>query len=89
MPPLIALLVGFVMLGLFVLLGRSNRRVACYGFIAAWLALCVAHFTYATRVAAFGFQQELAVHAGVFGLPALVALVLAGVFHRRQRPPGV
>ncbi|OZI33031.1 hypothetical protein CEG14_19420 [Bordetella genomosp. 1] len=85
MPPLIALVAGFAMLAIFILLGRASRRVACYGFIAAWLALCVAHFTYATRVAAFGFQQELAVHAGVFGLPALTALILARVF--RARPP--
>ncbi|AMD50376.1 hypothetical protein F783_017710 [Bordetella holmesii F627] len=61
--------------------------MAYFGFIAAWLALCVAHLTYAVRVAALGDSEEVAGHAVVFGVPALVAFVLGVVAARSAKVP--
>ncbi|ANY17199.1 hypothetical protein [Bordetella pseudohinzii] len=83
MQTIVATAAGFGVLALFGYVGRRRPQLAFFGFIAAWLAICVAHMTYAVRVAALGASEEVAGHAVVFGLPAALAFVL-GLWARRR-----
>lgn len=76
MQTFIAIAIGLAVLAVFRIAGRRRPQWACFGFIAAWLALCVAHMTYAIRVAPFGASEELAAHAVAFGLPAALAFLM-------------
>jgi hypothetical protein len=75
----ICLLVLFLLVGR--LLGGSNAAIgrATYYFIAAWLVAAVINLAIGVVSAGYSVVQELPIFLIVFGVPALVALVVKGI----------
>ena len=72
----ICLLVLFLLVGR--LLGGSNAAIgrATYYFIAAWLVAAAINLAIGVIRAGYSVAQELPIFLIVFGVPALVALVV-------------
>jgi len=75
----IAIVVGLVILGLFLL---AARRTVARGprlltvFVVLWLVACAADLVVGVSHG-YGFGEELAIHLLIFAVPAAAALVLA------------
>lgn len=73
---------GFVLLGLFLLLGRfwdpdrGILGVAAKAFIPVWLALTLVNVWIGVQHAGYTVLQELPVFAISFGVPAAVAALI-------------
>jgi hypothetical protein len=79
MRTLVAIVVGLVVLGLFLLAARRpgarGRRLLTV-FVVVWLVACAADLTVGVTHG-YGFGEELAIHLLIFAVPAAAALVLA------------
>jgi hypothetical protein len=79
MRTLVAIVVGLVVLGLFLL---AARRPGARGhrlftvFAVVWLVACAADLTVGVTQG-YSFGEELAIHLLIFAVPAAAALVLA------------
>jgi hypothetical protein len=75
----IVLLVAFVAASSY--LGGTALRVgAICGFILVWLLFCIADWAFGVFKAGYPASEELKIHAIVFGLPALLAVLLIWKF---------
>ncbi|MCW5623806.1 MAG: hypothetical protein KIT73_03705 [Burkholderiales bacterium] len=81
MHTIVVTLIGFVLLIVFIGVafrrGPAARTVAAWRFIGVWLVACIIHLCVGVFVAGYSLASELAVHAVVFGLPAILAWFLA------------
>ena len=79
MRTVIAIVLGLIILGLFLL---AARRPGAGGprlltvFVVVWLVACAADLTVGVTHG-YGFGEELAIHLLIFAVPAAAALVLA------------
>ncbi len=70
--------IGFLVMGAFVLAGLaapSLRKLLLGAFVLLWLAWCL-YDSWLGTTHGFSWGTELAVHAPIFLLPAIVAWVL-------------
>lgn len=74
--------IGLVALGAFISLGpllsaNVSRTNAAYAFLGAWFLFSAVDWYIGAFRAGYGALEELRIHAVIFGIPALVALVIA------------
>jgi hypothetical protein len=72
------LAVGFVLLGIFVLIGRAmgqGSRAALY-FLPVWLTIAVLNLWYGVAKAGYSVADEFPIFLLVFVVPSAVALLL-------------
>lgn len=79
---------GLVLLGLFVLLGRSLGgdsaalgRAAAF-FVPVWLVLAVINLWIGVKSAGYSLAEETPIFALIFAIPTVVALILWWKFAR-------
>jgi len=77
------LLAGFLLLAAFVVLARlfsghypSATTWATYGFVAIWLLVTAANMWVGVNKAGYSAAEELPILLLLFGVPALVAIVV-------------
>jgi hypothetical protein len=79
MRTLVAIVVGLVTLGLFLLAARrpgARRRRLLTVFVVVWLVACAGDLTVGVSHG-YGFGEEFAIHLLIFAVPAAAALVWA------------
>ena len=72
------LAVGFVLLGLFILIGRwlgHGSRAALY-FVPAWLIIAALNLWYGVTRAGYTIADELPIFLLIFAVPSAVAVLL-------------
>jgi hypothetical protein len=72
------LAVGFVLLGIFVLLGRAlgqGSRAALY-FLPVWLAVAALNLWYGVTKAGYSVADEFPIFLLIFAVPSAVALLI-------------
>jgi hypothetical protein len=72
------LAVGFLLLGIFVLIGRApghGSRAALY-FLPVWLAIAALNLWYGVAKAGYSVAGEFPVFLLIFAVPSAVALLL-------------
>ena len=73
---------GLVLLGLFLLLGRSWGSdpailgVAAKAFIPVWLTIALVNLWIGVRYAGYTLLQELPILVVIFGIPAAAAIAV-------------
>lgn len=80
MHTIIATLIGLFVLTIFVVLHKRQKKPAAkaaMAFCGFWLVASIVHFCIGVFVAGYPAATELAVHAVIFGVPALMALIVA------------
>ena len=72
------LAVGFVLLGLFVLLGRAlgNGSKAALSFLPVWLAAAAINLWLGVAKAGYSVRDEAPIFLLIFAVPSAVALFL-------------
>lgn len=75
MRTLIFIVAGLAVLALLLLLaGRGRRAAAAKAFVAGWFAVSAVNFGIGLS-RGYSLLEELLVHAALFGIPALAAVV--------------
>ncbi len=72
------LAVGFVLLGIFVLIGRAPRhgsQAALY-FLPVWLTVAALNLWYGVAKAGYSIADEFPIFLLIFAVPSAVALLL-------------
>ena len=72
------LAVGFVLLGIFVLIGRAlghGPRAALY-FLPAWLVGAALNLSYGVAKAGYSIADEFPIFLLIFAVPSSVALLI-------------
>jgi hypothetical protein len=72
------LAVGFVLLGIFVLIGRGpghGSRAALY-FLPVWLTIAALNLWYGVAKAGYSVADEFPIFLLIFAVPSVVALLL-------------
>jgi hypothetical protein len=72
------LAVGFVLLGIFVLIGRASghgSRAALY-FLPVWLTIAALNLWYGVAKAGYSVADEFPIFLMIFAVPSAVALLL-------------
>jgi hypothetical protein len=72
------LAVGFVLLGVFVLLGRAlgNGSKAALYFLPVWLAAAAINLWFGVAKAGYSVRDEAPIFLLIFAVPSAVALLL-------------
>ena len=72
------LAVGFVLLGVFVLLGRAlgNESKAALYFLPVWLAAAAINLWFGVAKAGYSVRDEAPIFLLIFAVPSAVALLL-------------
>jgi hypothetical protein len=71
------LAVGFVLLGVFVLIGRSlgNGSKAALYFLPVWLAAAAINMWFGVAKAGYSVRDEAPIFLLIFAVPSVVALL--------------
>ena len=72
------LAVGFVLLGLFILIGRwlGHGSPAALYFVPAWLIIAALNLWYGVTRAGYTIADELPIFLLIFAVPSAVAVLL-------------
>jgi hypothetical protein len=77
------LVVGFLLLTAFLLLGRlfstnypNALYAATFAFVSTWLVVSIGNLWVGVSKAGYAVSDELPIFLLIFGLPALVAVIL-------------
>ena len=72
------LAVGFVLLGMFVSIGRAlgHGSRATLSFLPVWLAVAAANLWYGVAKAGYSIADEFPIFLLIFAVPSAVALLL-------------
>ena len=83
MHTLIITLFGFVLLALCYWISSRNKIRFLRYFPAIWLFFCGIHFAVGVN-AGYSVQDELVVHAGVYGIPVIAWFALTQYLKRKN-----
>ncbi len=83
----IVILIGLVALGATVELAPvivhgATRANAAYLFVAAWLVFCIIDWYVGVFRAGYPAMEELRIHAVIFAVPTVAAIVLTWILRR-------
>jgi hypothetical protein len=86
----IVILIGLAALAAFTVLGPvvapgASRAAAASVFVGVWLAFCVIDWYIGVYHAGYSAMEELRIHAAIFAIPAVAALVIVVLGHRAHR----
>lgn len=85
MRTLIFILTGLALLALLLLVaGPARRAGAAKAFVAAWFVVSAVNFGIGLS-RGYSLQEELLVHAALFGIPALAAVLAWRRFGKANR----